>query len=325
MSCPRVGDDVPLKRAIRYLRGFPSVGLRFDFQAEPATFQIYSDSDWGSCVATRRSCSGGALRRGSHLVHFWTRMQHKVAASSGEAELYSSNLALGELAGALHVQQEAYGAAWGSSGLELCVDASACRSALYRRGCGGIKHVALKDLWGQELVRTLGVNVVRVPRLENPADALASPCTGGELRRLLGLLNVEFPDRRAQSRRDERALTVERISRISRFPRPACAEYFGPAGPGDHHGFTSVLPTFGASYTSGGRAVLAEGGVGIHPCPQCKPWPTFPCQCGRHWIVANCLIPRHPLPNCLTLSHPLPFRSRHLPVPCASHHRVQMV
>ena len=44
------------------------------------------------------------------------------------------------------------------------VDASACRATMFRRGCGGLKHITVKSLWVQEAVREYSIEVDGVPR-----------------------------------------------------------------------------------------------------------------------------------------------------------------
>ena len=151
---------------------------------------LWTDSDWANCPTTRKSHSGGVLRLGVHSLKHWCRIQGKIAASSGEAEVLSANTGLGELAQVKHVFDELYGPGWCQ--LTHCVDASVCQSHLVRTGAGGFKHFETKDLWGQQLVRRMGVEVVKVPRLENFSDLLTSPSNSTTLDNFLRKLDVVF-------------------------------------------------------------------------------------------------------------------------------------
>ena len=190
MAAPRVGDEVKLKRAIRYLKLHPVVSIQYQWQPETSNITLMTDSDWASCKATRRSCSGGVVMRGSHLLAFWCKLQHKIALSSGEAELYSSNKGLSEYLGTLHLMREMIDERWGV--LKHQVDASACRSMLLRKGAGSLKHLEIRDLWGQEVVKRLGIVVEKIGRDSNASDALASPCTWRDLRRHMHRLGVQL-------------------------------------------------------------------------------------------------------------------------------------
>ena len=109
---------------------------------------------------------------GEHLVSHWSRAQTVVALSSGEAELYSGVCGLTRAIGIRNLVQELWGPSWGS--LTHCVDAVACKAILLRKGAGAVKHIATKDLWVQESIKRLGIEVKKVDRSENPSDSLAS-------------------------------------------------------------------------------------------------------------------------------------------------------
>ena len=106
MARPKLGDDVRLKRVIRYLKAYPTAVMHFCWQEDTCDFELYTDSDWASCRSTRKSTSGGMILRGRHLVCHWSKIQAKVAPSSGEAELYASNTGLSALAGVVNLDKE---------------------------------------------------------------------------------------------------------------------------------------------------------------------------------------------------------------------------
>ena len=191
MSRPRVGDEGKLKRVLRYLRGTPQVTIRYDYQDCADGLTLSTDSDWANCRDTRRSCSGGIVQRGTHLLHFWTKLQGQVSASSGEAELFSANKGLSEFVYLVNLYRELTGSAsWGNERLIHRVDASACRSMLLRSDVGGIKHLEVRDMWGQDIVQRYRVSVVKIPRAENVADALASPGDRGDIQAKLESVGV---------------------------------------------------------------------------------------------------------------------------------------
>ena len=100
MSKPRMVDELHLKRLIRYLRHHPRGVYKYSWQQPMGKLQCFTDSDWAGCVHTRKSTSGGALMRGGHCLHHWSRTQATIALSSGEAELNSSLKGGTELIGA---------------------------------------------------------------------------------------------------------------------------------------------------------------------------------------------------------------------------------
>ena len=192
MARPRIGDEVKLKRALRYLKGQPVVSVLYRWQDYDESLRLWTDSDWANCRTSRRSCSGGIIRRGLHLLGFWSRMQDRIALSSGEAELLAGNRGLVNYLGVLHLYQELDCSDFGVGRRTHYMDASAARSILLRRGAGALKHLEVKDLWSQETIQRAGIDVERIPRLDNVADVMASPSQPGDFTRHLRELDVEL-------------------------------------------------------------------------------------------------------------------------------------
>ena len=65
--------------------------------------------------------------------------------------------------------------------IEAYTDASACRGMLLRRGVGRVKHLSTKQLWAQGAVESFGVNIVKIPRAQNSADAFTHVLSGQAL------------------------------------------------------------------------------------------------------------------------------------------------
>ena len=89
MQNPSVDHINDVKKVARYLvgnldRGLTFTGNRLDVNAQ-------SDSDWGACKHTRRSCTGYVVFIGESLVIAKSQMQKLVALSSMEAELIALN------------------------------------------------------------------------------------------------------------------------------------------------------------------------------------------------------------------------------------------
>ena len=60
------------------------------------------------------------------------------------------------------------------------VDASACKGILVRSGAGKVKHLSVRQLWVQEAVANLKINVVKIPREQNYSDLMARANTAKE-------------------------------------------------------------------------------------------------------------------------------------------------
>jgi hypothetical protein len=183
MSAPRVADLRALSRVARYLVGACRVVYEYPWQRRPV-LKAYTDSDFAGCVATRRSTSGGAVLLGSHLLKHWASTQKKITLSSGEAELgavvrgFSEALGLQSVARDLGVELEP----------EVHADSSAAIGICRRCGIGKVRHLAVAQLWVQDLVRSQACRLYKVLGTENPADLLTKPLPrteiDGHLRRL---------------------------------------------------------------------------------------------------------------------------------------------
>ena len=147
MSKPNKITLQKVRRIVRYLRRYPICRLDYRWQVDPQSFVTYSDSDWGGCVRTRRSTSGGVSMRGSHPIKFWSRTQSSVSLSSAEAELNALIKASCETIGLLNMVLEMGG--FQHKGF-IKTDSSAANGAVHRLGAGKLKHLETHKLWIQE-------------------------------------------------------------------------------------------------------------------------------------------------------------------------------
>ena len=125
---------------------------------------------------------------GDHLIAAWSRVQPRIALSSGEAELYAGMRGISETLGFVHMMREFNTNDWGR--IDHRVDASAGRAIMLRRGCGGLKHITVKTLWVQEAVREYSIEIERISRDEMHAHIFASPSSAEKLKKHLTELNV---------------------------------------------------------------------------------------------------------------------------------------
>ena len=72
MANPKVGDEVLIKRVLRYLKGSPRSVYEFPCVDDLGNLVLYADSDWGGLKKCRRSTIGGVLMHGTHLIAHWS-------------------------------------------------------------------------------------------------------------------------------------------------------------------------------------------------------------------------------------------------------------
>ena len=115
---------------------------------------------------------------GGGVVKTWSSTQATVALSSGEAEYYALVRAAAEGLG-MRVLMADLG--W-EAGLKVWVDSSAAKSMASRVGLGRVRHVAVKLLWLQDVVRRGELVVGKIWGKSNPADWLTKPTSAAMIK-----------------------------------------------------------------------------------------------------------------------------------------------
>ncbi len=194
MSAPKAADLRALSRVARYLAGAGRVVYEYPWQSRPV-LRAYTDSDFAGCVATRLSTSGGAVMLGTHLLKHWASTQKKITLSSGEAELgavvrgFSEALGIQSVARDLGVELQP----------EVHADSSAAIGICRRSGIGKVRHLAVAQLWVQELVHSRACRLFKVLGTENPADLMTKPLARTEIDGHLGRLGLSRAEGRAET------------------------------------------------------------------------------------------------------------------------------
>ena len=86
------------KRVLRYLKGTQDVGINFDGNALcPNQLLLYTDSDFATCVTTRKSISGVVITVNGGPVSWTSRKQGSVASSTTDAEYIAAHEGAREL------------------------------------------------------------------------------------------------------------------------------------------------------------------------------------------------------------------------------------
>ena len=128
--------------------------------------------------------SGGMLKG-------WSSTQGSIAMSSGEAEYYSMVKAASEALGAQALAAD-LGWTWK---IRLWVDSSAAKSMASRMGLGRVRHLEVRFLWLQEVVRIGRLMIRKIAGERNPADVLTKPKMWGDIVAKFGSINVDLVSR----------------------------------------------------------------------------------------------------------------------------------
>ena len=114
---------------------------------------------------------------GDGVVKTWSSTQTTIAQSSGEAEYYALVRAAAE---GLGMQSVMHDLGW-EMHVRLWVDSSAAKSIASRIGLGTVRHLEVKFLWLQAIVRDKRLEVRKVHGTQNPADILTKPKSAEEV------------------------------------------------------------------------------------------------------------------------------------------------
>ena len=124
---------------------------------------------------------------GKHLLTQWSRTQHVVSLSSGEAELHALCTCATEGLALKNIYEE--------MGLdvhfELLTDSSAAKGMIMTQGAGKVKHLDIKSLLIQEREGQGDLKVLKIPRLENVSDLLTHHWSEPEGQRYLNGMAIE--------------------------------------------------------------------------------------------------------------------------------------
>ena len=167
-ACPNGQALEALKRPTRYLIGARRVIWDFRFQHMTDQLTTSVDTDFAGCLSTRRSTSGGAAMRGSHLLRHWSLTQTTVTLSSAEADLGGITRGASNSMGLRSIACD-LGFHWQ---ITIQTDSTAAVGICRRRGLGKIRHLAAADLWVQDRLRTKDFSLVKVLGTDNVADML---------------------------------------------------------------------------------------------------------------------------------------------------------
>ena len=191
MATPREGHMCVLKRLVRYLAGARRrVQIYRRQRPGEAQLEAVVDSDWAGDVSSRRSTTGMALMRGSHLLRHSATLQASIGLSSAEAEYYA--LVRGACFG---LGMQSYFEDWDIPlRLRVHSDSSSARAFAKRQGLGKQRHVMTRFLWIQERVRLKHFEIVCIEGKLNPADLMTKALTKNEIEKHCEKLSSQVPN-----------------------------------------------------------------------------------------------------------------------------------
>lgn len=96
MHAPKESHMEAALRVVRYIKTAPGLGLFMPSQSSEL-LTTYCDSDWGTCMQTRKSVTGYLVKFGDDVISWKSKKQETVARSSVEAKFRSMASAVTEI------------------------------------------------------------------------------------------------------------------------------------------------------------------------------------------------------------------------------------
>ncbi|XP_049382826.1 secreted RxLR effector protein 161-like [Solanum stenotomum] len=105
MHAPKESYMDAALRVVRYIKSALGLGLFMPSQSTDM-LTTYCDSDWGTCLQTRKSVTGYLVKFGNAIVSWKSKKQETVARSSAEAEFRSMASAVAEVTWCIGLYKE---------------------------------------------------------------------------------------------------------------------------------------------------------------------------------------------------------------------------
>lgn len=163
------------KTVMRYLRGTPHRGLKFNFDNDTTmTLTGFVDSDFGNDKDDRKSYTGYAFFINNAILSWSATKQKLVTTSSTEAEYVALYHAASE---AINLRKLAEDFGFVLSGPTVIYTDSQCGEALAKNDVyhDRTKHIDVKYHKTREYVRHRQIDVKHIPGKDNMTDALTKP------------------------------------------------------------------------------------------------------------------------------------------------------
>jgi len=169
LKAPTELSMMKLKRVVRYCEGTKDFAVWLPLPTGPkdeAVVDTFVDSDWAADPAERRSQSSVHVAVDGVPLFGSSCRQATVSQSSGESETYG---AARGLADGLLVRQvlQFFGM---KVHLRLHSDSAAARGIMRREGVGRIRHLSVRVLWIQQVIKRELAELLTVTSVGNLAD-----------------------------------------------------------------------------------------------------------------------------------------------------------
>ncbi|XP_019450640.1 PREDICTED: uncharacterized protein LOC109352909 [Lupinus angustifolius] len=194
MASPTTTQHQALTRILRYIKSSPGQGLFYPSSSK-LILKAFSDSDWATCLDTRKSISGFCVFLGDSLISWKSKKQQTVARSSSEAEYRALASTSCELQWITYLMQSLQ-IVYTSPALLYCDNTSACHIANNNVFHERTKHIEIDCHVVRERLLQHLFHLLPISSSEQYADILTKPLDPTPFHYLLskmGVINIYSP------------------------------------------------------------------------------------------------------------------------------------
>ncbi|XP_038717641.1 uncharacterized mitochondrial protein AtMg00810-like [Tripterygium wilfordii] len=175
-------------RILKYIKGTLGQGLYYS-ATNNLQVEAFCDSDWASCMDTRRSVTGFCIKIGDSLVSWKSKKQKTVSRSSSEAEYRAMASATSELAWMQNLFHELQIKLKQPMRL-FCDNQAAIHIATNPVFHERTKHIELDLHYTREKVEQGMIKLAHLKSEDQPGDLLTKPLSVHRIQHLLHKLNI---------------------------------------------------------------------------------------------------------------------------------------
>jgi hypothetical protein len=188
LQAPTTDSLERLHHLVRYLSGQLDVVHVIEPKAAQAKIVVSVDANWAGCHKTRKSTGTINCSVFGVSLHTSSKTQPTVAQSSAHSELHEIQRGAHFGIYMSNFWSEAYGEVLP---IEILTDSAAAKTLGTRRGVGRVRHLAVKEIYIQELTNSGRVRLVKINGHDNVADIGTKILDKQRIEFLLNKLNVK--------------------------------------------------------------------------------------------------------------------------------------
>ena len=189
LSRPTTRDWARLRKVARYCVGTQEAKMIYKYNDKlPLIIVGYSDASYAE-LPERKSTTGFVIFLQDVAITMGSRTQSIIALSTAEAELLALNTTAAE---ALFVQNLLRDMGHEDVPIELLTDSSAALGIVSREGAGRVKHIHVRHLWLQQMLREGKLKISKCSTEENLADLLTKHLSVTRMRKLAHDIGLDY-------------------------------------------------------------------------------------------------------------------------------------